>query len=88
MMNVGSQVPSVINSASTFSSNNIFPALNICCCCSSCRPIRHRMTMFSLLRKFMHQPYKMFNNIVSKFGIHVTENLRVLMQSQGEICVL
>jgi len=36
----------------------------------------------------MHQPYKMFNNIVSKFGIHVTENLRVLMQSQGEICVL
>jgi len=47
--------------------------------------------MFSLLRKLMqlvrlyHQPYKMFNNIVSKFFIRVTENLRVLMQSQGEI---
>jgi len=32
-----------------------------------------------------HQQYKMFNNIGSKFGIRVTENLRVPMQCQGAV---
>ena len=51
----------------------------------------HKTTMFSLLRKVMqlvilyHQQYKMFNNIGSKFGIRVTENLRVPMQCQGAV---
>ena len=78
-MNVCSQVPSAINSSSTFPSSNIFLALNLCCYCSSCRTIHlHVSHTLMICLLLIHNIWKCQNCIELNQTKPTIENLHIL----------